>query len=205
VLNGQKVRCRLREQGKTQRELATHVGTDASNITKYLNGRIEPRGEIVEKIAIFLGVPIDAIWLYTTTPGGGEVVSDGRVNYASHREISVIMMIDVDSASVQPGENLGSIYKSVADPDAYGILLTGISMSPLIPPGSRLIVSPNAGYREGRLHLIKLGCGETYIRRVVSDVDGYILIPFNNQFLPLHIDRANIEELSLIIALDLPG
>lgn len=59
---GERVKTELKEQGKTQRQLASALNVQTSTLCEWLNDHNEPPMQIIADIAVYLGVSTDFLF-----------------------------------------------------------------------------------------------------------------------------------------------
>jgi len=206
--NRELVRALLDQGGYTQNDFALAIGLDPTQLSKHLTGRVrQPSLSNLLKMAEFLGVPLE--WL--VKPPGEWELGEQPTPYNVERDIEVIEYANTDDPPDPIPDDLlhsglgpyGSIRRTAADPDVYGIIVCGDDLEPAMPHGTRVLASPAAGFRPGRLHFVKAAAGRRIVRRVIR-IDGSYLLTTFGPGEPILLAEEDIKSIHMIIAADFP-
>jgi len=213
-LNWKYLRSLLEQKGSSQAELACAIGISIEQTNRILNGAVcDPRGSTVERLAEYFGlVPAD---LYTDSRSQQEAMALGEqsIIYNTGRLIPVNKYANATEANPPPapaarpprGQGAyGAIARQTADPGSFGVLLIGDSMEPAYPAGTRVVASPACGVRDGRVHYIRDNTGKSYVRKIQTNGESYLLLPLNPTHLARRVSFNETAEIALVIAADLP-
>ena len=213
-LNWKYLRSLLEQKGSPQSELARACGISTEQANRILNGVVrDPRGSTVERLAEFFGlVPAD---LYNSSRSQQEamVLGDLSVTYNTGRLIPVSKFANATEANPPPAPAVkpprghgayGAMARQTADPDSFGVLLIGDSMSPAYPDGTQVLVSPACGVRNGRVHYVRDKQGNELVRKVLINGDSYALVPLNTDHPPRTVRIDETEQIALVVAANLP-
>lgn len=184
---GSRLRRLRKAKGLTQAQLASKVGLGQSAI-----GNIEAGtrgyGASVATIADALGVSAGYL-LLTDATDERFALPDGAIQVAAKpRRVWVVgkgagglaeRVWDDGDYPVGATEDFGEI--TSPDPQAFLVRVEGASMWPKYEPGNFALVEPNTPPEVEDVVLVRLTTGETMIKRLLSQRNGYVFGSFNEQ------------------------
>lgn len=157
----------LKEQGKTQLELANFVGVSDASVNNWVNGIKLPRMDKVDKICKFLNI------------NRSTLIEQQKPNYQEYEEIT--NLIDIEDLDLQPilhitnfvascgngidfeylEDNKETIYLPTElvgtdTKNSWVMHTTGDSMNKIIPENSKIIVKQKEYYQNGDIVLYKV-------------------------------------------------
>lgn len=96
---------------------------------------------------------------------------------------------------------LGYMRVGVKDPDAFALVVHGVSMYPEIHEGDVVICSPRASFQNGKVYAVVIGEGEQSLKRVRHDTrsKSYALIPSNKEFPTLYVPEVQVLKLIRVV------
>lgn len=196
-------------RGWTQNELSDASGVKQGTISKIERGD-QHRTSFVTDLAEALGV--SARWLADGT-GTAYTVKDAEPSYeinASPRPRRIMVIDDIQAGAwrdcIDTYEAGDGFDELTLDPDAavrysdcaFGLRVTGNSMTPLLDPGDRVVVDPGEPVRPGDIVVAKLeNEQQATIKKYRSrgtDENGvaiFELVPLNDDFPVLRVDANN--------------
>jgi len=206
---GQRLAGTRRRAGLTQEQLSRESGVKQGTISKIERGDQE-RSSFITELAEALGV--SPTWLADGT-GSPYVVQDAEPAYTisdADRPRRVFVIDDVQAGDWRECIDVyatgDGFEELLLDPQAarrysnsaFGLRVTGRSMTPLLHPGDRVIVDPDEPVRPGDIVVAKLEQEErATIKKYKSrgtDQSGvhiFELIPLNDDFGPIAVTPQN--------------
>lgn len=196
-------RFRKLANSMTQPQLSERSGVDQAAISRIENGKQGVSDEQMVSIASALGIHVYELWAAVEeTRAAAEDSSTYLANPASDaRMVPVIGWVqagqwtaaDDPQATWQIDEFVATNAK--ISRRAFALEIHGESMinprgEPSFPPGTRIIVEPNAAPTSGSLVVAQIdGEAETTFKKLVMEGSRTYLVPLNPQFQTLEIDR----------------
>lgn len=210
----ERIKFLISELGMRQVAFGQKVGIDASNLSKYLKGRLPINDSVVNKLVVNLGVSKQ--WLLNGTdipfPKQQAVVSEIEVPEALvHETIGGTPIFDIDvTAGTQPrslmftaDQIIGSInLPEVVSPNCKVVRVSGDSMAPVIHNGDFIAVRELSNFSQifwGQIYVILLDDFRLvkYIRKH-DDPRKVILRSENPNYDDMEIARNDIRDLMLV-------
>ena len=143
----------IKEMGISQNEFASRIGTDCSNFSKQINGKLAITSVLTNKIIVELGISKE--WLIegkgekhkTTTISNSKTITlPTNIIRATATEGAKVYDIDVTagpsgrSLMFSSEQVIGSINVPFINPENYIVKVSGDSMSPVINNGDMLAI-----------------------------------------------------------------
>lgn len=210
----ERIKFLISELGMRQVAFGQKVGIDASNLSKYLKGRLPINDSVVNKLVVNLGVSKQ--WLLNGTdipfPKQQVAVSEIEVPETSvHETIGGTPIFDIDvTAGTQPrslmftaDQIIGSInLPEVVSPNCKVVRVSGDSMAPVIHNGDFIAVRELSNFSQifwGQIYVILLDDFRLvkYIRKH-DDPRKVILRSENPNYDDMEIARNDIRDLMLV-------
>lgn len=180
----------LEKQGITQRDLAKMVNVTETTISRYINNFREPKGSILNDIAVALNVSSDYLL------GRNNNVMEGIKIPVLGRVIAGIPI-----EAVQDIISYEEIPKEMTKTgDFFALQVSGRSMEPRMVEGDIVIVKKQPDIESGEIAIVLInGCDAT-IKRVIKQDNGLLLIA-NNQdvYQPKFYSARDIQDLPVTI------
>lgn len=201
----ERVALALREEGKSQTDLAKAIGVRAPSVNDWISGKTKTiKGENLLRAASYLRVRPE--WLSMgrgpmrqedlgppiTTPlrpvkviDSDDELDDGAFAVprytlkASAGNGAPVLEIDQKGQSNYCRYNWANRNGYRKD-DLFSIVTIGDSMEPTIPNGASLIVHKSQDIVNGKVHVICRG-DECFVKRLFKQMDGSVLIKSDNQ------------------------
>lgn len=147
------IRERLQRLGRSQIDLARHLGLDASAVSRLVKGDRHLKGQEASGIAEFFGCPVDEV-LHAFGVGAADGHIPRLVDVAQAAESRLLQPLPVYGSAVGGMDGAfefnGRINEYIDRPpqlagvkNAYGVYITGDSMFPVFRPGWLAHVNPN--------------------------------------------------------------
>ncbi|MBY0432191.1 MAG: helix-turn-helix domain-containing protein [Rhodospirillales bacterium] len=165
LMDKDRIKQRLAELGRTQAELARHLGLDASAVSRLFKGERQLKGQEAAAMAAFLGIAVDEVLGAAQVPrGGGEPMAAADAFMAWPMDIAQgaerKRNLPVFGAAIGGVDGAfemnGVVHEYTERPpqldgvrNAYAIYVTGDSMHPMFQPGWVLHVNPNRPLTSG--------------------------------------------------------
>ena len=143
----------IKEMGISQNEFASRIGTDCSNFSKQINGKLSITSVLTNKIIVELGISKE--WLIegkgdkykVTTPSNSKTITL-PANIINTTPSTGAKVYDIDVTAGPSGRSLmfsseqiiGSINVPFINPENYIVKVSGDSMSPVINNGDMLAI-----------------------------------------------------------------
>lgn len=210
----ERIKFLISELGMRQVAFGQKVGIDASNLSKYLKGRLPINDSVVNKLVVNLGVSKQ--WLLNGTdipfPKQQVAVSEIEVPETSvHETFGGTPIFDIDvTAGTQPrslmftaDQIIGSInLPEVVSPNCKVVRVSGDSMAPVIHNGDFIAVRELSNFSQifwGQIYVILLDDFRLvkYIRKH-DDPRKVILRSENPNYDDMEIARNDIRDLMLV-------
>lgn len=146
------LRQRLAALGRTQAELARHLGLDASAVTRLVRGGRQLKGSEAAAIARFLGCPVEEVLAAFGAPAAADGFVPRPLPLPAPAELPRDLPIYGAAIGGADGaiELNGEAQALVERPpqlsgvrNAYAVYVTGESMHPMFQPGWVVHVNPN--------------------------------------------------------------
>lgn len=173
-------------------QAAKIAGVSDKTWAKWEEGESSPDVDSLEKFANATGERLFALLT------GAETFEIG-----DEREVPIVDRIPAGPLIQGFGEikNLGAIRTSLKDPDAFALIVSGISMTPEIQEEDVVICSPRIPFVNGKIYAIVVGEGEQSLKRVRYDrrSQSYALIPSNKEFPTLHVPEQQVLRLVRVV------
>ena len=165
---GSKISKLLENKGLTQRDLAKIVGVTEVTISRYINGIREPKGSILNDIAIALNVSSDYLLgrnVSSSKPVGIKIPVLGRVQAGVPIE-AVTDIIDEEEITEELNRT----------GDFFALQVNGNSMEPRMLEGDVVIVRKQPYIESGEVAIVLVnGCDAT-IKKVIKQDNGLLLV-----------------------------
>jgi len=189
---GSKISKLLEDKGVTQRDLAKMVGVTEVTISRYINGIREPKGSILNDIAIALNVSSDYLLgrnVSSSKPVGVKIPVLGRVQAGVPIE-AVTDIIDYEEITEELNRT----------GDFFALQVTGNSMEPRMLEGDVVIVRKQPYIQSGEVAIVLVnGCDAT-IKKVIKQDNGLLLVASNAEvYQPTFYSTEDIEKLPVSI------
>jgi phage repressor protein C with HTH and peptisase S24 domain len=227
---GDVVRKLRKERGLTLDGLAELAGVGKMTLMHLENENRDPRGSTINKVAKALGLR-DAGGLFALVPqlesdlpdhtGTGVPVVEAERDHTDvgkGYELDSIPVLLEGEATPGGMQWTNTVSKHAVieymdrppdldDPDAYGLMVVGDSMQPILYRGYRVIASPNTPIEDGNTVYVQMLTGERLIKIAYRDGDGWRLESLNRKYDPKPVKDDQIEAIHRIVSVNLtkPG
>jgi Predicted transcriptional regulator len=106
-----------------------------------------------------------------------------------------------DDAGFPVGEGFRKVHRPdfVKDPNAYGLIIDGDSMSPMIEKGWMVVVSPTETVINGDLAVARLSTGEVMLKKVQIQSELIVLSSVNPTYAPVAVRKKDLEFLHRVV------
>jgi SOS-response transcriptional repressor LexA len=177
----------------SQAEAADIVGVSVRTWGSFERGEATPKHEQLKKFAISRGMKVLDILTPRSAQNKKEI----------EREIPIIDRIPAGPLTQGFGEGgiIGYFRSTIKDIDAFGLLVTGFSMSPEIQEDDIVTCSPMEPFVNGKIYATVVGDGEQSLKRVRRDerAKAYSLIPSNKEFPTIYVPEEQIIKLIRVV------
>lgn len=212
-----RIKYLMQELGYRQREFARKVDIDASNLSKYLNGRLPVSDSLINKIVVNMGVSKQ--WLekgddlpFAKQPSVRDVnVPPASIVRGGSPSAKGTPVYDIDVTagnlprSMMFADELITGYINLPDalsPQCRVVRVSGDSMSPVIRSGDYIAVRELTNFRQiywGQIYVVLLDDYRLvkYIRRH-SDPEKLILRSENKRYDDMEVHRSEIRDLMFV-------
>jgi len=193
-----KMRKEILDRFGSQVAFCRATGMDQAHVSRILSGEYKPKTFIIARMAKALGKPAE----YFLYPGDVLAVAERPTDYRA-RKIPIIARVSAggknvniftdgaDSTPLGVGV-LGSVSFPLSDELAFALEIDGDSMEPGYPHGTRVVVSPRLGFRQGMIHCVQLTDMRAYVKRVRHHQQIYALESLNPAYKTIYVDEKNI-------------
>lgn len=210
----ERIKFLISELGMRQVAFGQKVGIDASNLSKYLKGRLPINDSVVNKLVVNLGVSKQWLLNGTDIPFPKQQVAVSEIEVPEtlvHETIGGTPIFDIDvTAGTQPrslmftaDQIIGSInLPEVVSPNCKVVRVSGDSMAPVIHNGDFIAVRELSNFSQifwGQIYVILLDDFRLvkYIRKH-DDPRKVILRSENPNYDDMEIARNDIRDLMLV-------
>jgi phage repressor protein C with HTH and peptisase S24 domain len=226
---GDVIRKLRKDRQLTIEELADKAGVGKMTLLHLENDNRDVRGSTINKVAAALGFP-NAGGLYALIPKLERDLGDHTIGVpvveAERQDVDVRHGYELDSIPViAEGEATPAGLQwtntvtrhvvieymdrppDVDDPEAYGLMVIGDSMQPMLYRGYRVIASPRTPIEDGTTVYVQLVTGERLIKVAYREETGWRLESMNRQYEPKHVTDDAVEAIHRIVSVNLtkPG
>lgn len=163
----------LEKQGITQRDLAKMINVTETTISRYINNSREPKGSILNDIAVALNVSSDYLL-------GRENDTLSDLGVPVFNKISNKIPIG-DFSNIVGYEKISK--EIIGNDVCFAFKVNDNSMEPIIIKDDIVIVRKQSNIESGNLFLI-LTDSNTTIRKILKQDNGFLLISNNNTLYP---------------------
>ncbi|MNE20560.1 helix-turn-helix protein [compost metagenome] len=204
----EKAKARMRELNLTQEQMAERLGFSPGAIGHWLNGRREPKLDVINRFLAELDLPELAL------PNGsspesinekkaaepGELVPGPPIYEAFKRvQIRGISQLGPDGYWDEELTAEGWIDIPTTDPDAYALRAKGESMAPAIRSGWAVWCEPNHRLVPGEYVMVCRTDGQRMIKELLfENAESVSLMSVNDNFGRLTIPRDEIETIHYV-------
>ena len=205
----------IKEMRISQNEFASRIGTDCSNFSKQINGKLAITSVLTNKIIVELGISKE--WLiegkgekYKTTSSSNSKTITLPTNVIGTASTSGAKVYDIDVTAGPSGRSLmfsseqviGSINVPFINPENYIVKVSGDSMSPVINNGDMLAIREVKNLNLifwGQIYVVLLDDYRMvkYIRKHENS-DLVILKSANKEYDDIEIPREDIRALFVV-------
>ncbi len=204
-----------KRKGYNQKEVSEAIGITQSQYSRYESGATNIPGDMLPKIADFLGVTVDELLGRSSTseaPGWKEVnPADFSVKHPTEPLPDLFNTVKIPIlGSVRAGfdwlaqqEIVGyiDVEESLATrfPDVFALYVKGDSMEPEIRHNDIAICVPRSQVDNGSIAIICINGDEGTIKRVRTDHDGITIIPSNPAYPSRHYTPEEVVNIPITI------
>ena len=207
-----RIKYLIKEIGMTQSEFAEKIGSDASNLSKHLNGKLAINDSLINKIVISLGVSKSWLKEGKDLPFAKNSVAVPSlvIEEQALKSMKGTPVYDIDvtaggmSRSMLFAEEhiVGAINMPNISPECRIVRVSGDSMSPIIRNGDFIAVRELTNLSHifwGQIYIVVLDDYRMvkYIRKH-NDESKVILRSENSQYDDMEINRSDIRELMVV-------
>lgn len=175
---------RIRERKKmTLDQVAAHMGTNKSTLSKVENGKQGWNGPILYGIADALGIQVVDIFTEAERERDGNL-EEGPDIKGTAPLISWIQAGQwqdvIDNLQPGEGDRIPTTYR--VRKHTYALRVRGDSMEPKFPDGAIIIVEPSEDPQVGSFVIVRQNGGEATFKQLVADGTQYLLKPLNPRY-----------------------
>lgn len=209
---GSRVKHRREELGLSQKDVADHCGISQAAVAKIEDGRTRRPRNLLELSEI---LKTSSQWLLFGT-GGHDVYSQDAIAsgglHDAHRN-QIVQKIPVwGVVDAQDGEKyaintedtpidwIDPLPVQESDKDAFGLLISGESMSPKYEPGYIVCVNTRKPAIKGKDCVIELKDGGAYLKRYISTSGDDYVFEQLNPAKKLTIKKKDVKRLLPVVA-----
>lgn len=168
------IRRLLKENNKTQNDLAEYVGVSKTTVSEWISAKKYPRIEKIQAISDFFDVyRTDITEEQTKDSKGIRIPVVGRVIAGIPIE-AVEEIIDYEEISEQMARG----------GDYFALQIQGDSMEPRMYEGDVVIVRKQEEINSGEIAIVLVNGDEATVKRVRILDNGIMMIPFNSKYVP---------------------
>ena len=190
------------KNGETLRGLVRKTGLNSNTIANYLEGITEPTQSSLEKISKAYGKSV--AWLRGDVDHDPPFTINGRALEPVPESTGKIPVVSMASANgdgplwedaYPVGHGMEMIHRpyDVTDPKAFGVKISGDSMSPKYDDGDVVVVCPDKQVVSGAPVVAKLKDGRVMVKRI-RFLNGHVLLEsVNPNYEPIFTTRDDIE------------
>ena len=192
----------LKRSGLSQKKLAELTGISEAAVSQYKNGKVRFCDEdILKKLSDAFGVRIP---LLSSRPAAVQSDMDIR-NIVPARDLVMIPIFDSASAGFGAyadecvvGYRPAQVPNPLEKDNYFFVSVSGVSMQPLIPDGSMVLVHKQSFIDDNSVAIVLLDGCEALVKRVRYRSGHVELISENPDFVPRIFENDDIERLRIL-------
>lgn len=184
-------------KGRTQKDVAVHLGVDRTTYVKYETGASAPNNEMLVQLASYFGVTTDYLLGQSDDPTPRQVKP-------KRKGIKIPVL-----GRVQAGVPVEAVehtldYEEItpelaATGEFFALQVRGTSMEPKFSDGDVVIVRKQQTAETGDIVIALTDGDDATIKRIKRTTEGMILTPTNPAFEPLFFSNFDIKALPIKI------
>lgn len=186
----------MNKNNKERKEVCKDLDFSYSTFADWFNGNIYPRIDKIEKLANYFNIQKSDLI------ENKNQIKDN--NFYKPRGVLIPVF-----RSIKAGVPIGAIediigYEEITEEMAkkgefFGLKIQGDSMFPYLIQDDILITRKQTDVENGAIAVVLVNREEATVKRIMKDINGITLIPFNNAYLPHFYSNEEIESLPVQI------
>ncbi|SEJ63492.1 Phage repressor protein C, contains Cro/C1-type HTH and peptisase s24 domains [Azotobacter beijerinckii] len=194
----EQAKARMRERQISQEQMAERMGVTQGAIGHWLNGRREPKLEVINQMLELLDLPPLVV---TAPPAESEetpLVHEGKLEPSAFRRAPMkgIAQLGPDGYWDVLDYADGWVDIPSSDPDAYSLRVRGDSMSPAIRDGWAIWCEPNRDPVSGEYVMVRRTNGQQMVKELLyANSECVSLMSINASYGRLTIPWSEIEHI----------
>ncbi|HEY3874752.1 MAG TPA: LexA family transcriptional regulator [Candidatus Kapabacteria bacterium] len=189
---GNSLKNARKKMSLTQEDAAKTAEVSVRAWQEWERGNTEPSISALEKFADVTGINLFTLLTGVET-----------IPIPAGREIPIVDRIPAGPLTQGFGEGgiIGSVQADIDDENAFGLIVSGVSMWPEIDEEDIVLCSPKEPFVNGKIYAAVTGEGEQSLKRVRYEKRSraYALIPSNKEFLTVYVPEEQIIKLVRVV------
>ena len=197
----EQAKARMRERQISQEQMAERMGVTQGAIGHWLNGRREPKLEVINRMLELLDLPPLVVTALASTGEDGALEHEGKLEPQAFRRAPMkgIAQLGPEGFWDALEHADGWIDVPSTDPNAYSLRVRGDSMSPAIRDGWAVWCEPNREPVPGEYVMVRCVNGQQMVKELLySNSECVSLMSVNASFGRLTIPRSEIEHMHAV-------
>lgn len=197
----EQAKARMRERQISQEQMAERMGVTQGAIGHWLNGRREPKLEVINRMLELLDLPPLVVSSAANAGEDGALVHEGKLEPQAFRRAPMkgIAQLGPDGFWDVFEHSDGWIDVPSSDPNAYSLRVRGDSMSPAIRDGWAVWCEPNREPVPGEYVMVRCTNGQQMVKELLySNSECVSLMSVNASFGRQTIPRSEIEHMHAV-------
>jgi repressor LexA len=178
-----------KKMGMTQLEVAQKMHITERMYSRYESGAVAPSVKRLRQFADIVGTSLQ------------DLLSDRLYVHPFDEEIKmykVPLVHTIPAGGFQLGFDMPVeeyVISPVADKNAFALRAKGNSMEPVISDGDIVICTEMKEFIDNKYYAVVTKDSEATLKRVKKIDDGYLLIPYNDEYDPIYLPARDLEKL----------
>ena len=197
----EQAKARIRERQISQEQMAERMGVTQGAIGHWLNGRREPKLEVINRMLELLDLPAVVVSAPAIAGEDSALIHEGKMEPQAFRcaPMKGIAQLGPDGFWNALEHSDGWIDVLSSDSDAYSLRVRGDSMSPAIRDGWAVWCEPNREPVPGEYVMVRGTHGQQRVKELLfANTECVSLMSVNTSYGRLTIPRSEIEHMHAV-------
>lgn len=181
-----------KKKGLTQMQFAKLIGVSTSTVAMWETGQRKPDYHTISRLCEFFAVGFEellGVEIFSRPPAEEipvPVLGQIRAGQPATADENIIGYEKINDALARTGE-------------IFALKIKGDSMEPKISDGDIVIVRKQSTAVNGQTVVAMVGREEATVKKIYFQKDGITLVPTNPDFMPMHYDAQECENLPVTV------